>query len=87
VEMFPARTCTGSEQNNGNTKKLRNKICVGYTERTSVGVSECSSSVCLHSVVLVSAMLGGSLVATACRVLRLRMEETPSSYGGKLRIY
>jgi hypothetical protein len=32
-------------------------------------------------------MLGGSLVTTAWRVLRLRMEETPSSYGGKLQIY
>jgi hypothetical protein len=27
-------------------------------------------------------MLGGSLVTTAWRVLRLRMEETPSRYGG-----
>jgi hypothetical protein len=32
-------------------------------------------------------MLGGSLVTTAWRVLRLRIEETPSSFGGKLRIY
>jgi hypothetical protein len=32
-------------------------------------------------------MLGGSLVTTARRVLRLRMEETPSSFGGQLRIY
>jgi hypothetical protein len=31
--------------------------------------------------------LDGSLVTTAWRVLRLRMEETASSYGGKLRIY
>jgi hypothetical protein len=28
------------------------------------------------------AMLGGSLVITAWRVLRLRMEETASRYGG-----
>jgi hypothetical protein len=28
------------------------------------------------------AMLGGSLVTTAWRVLRLRMEEIPSSFGG-----
>jgi hypothetical protein len=28
------------------------------------------------------AMLGGSLVATALRVLKLRMEETASSYEG-----
>jgi hypothetical protein len=41
------------EQNNGNTKKLRNRICVGYIDRTSVGNTECSS-VCLHYVVLVS---------------------------------
>jgi hypothetical protein len=40
-------------QNNGNIKKLGNKICVGYTERTSVGNIECSSTVCLQSVVLV----------------------------------
>jgi hypothetical protein len=30
---------------------LRNRICVGYTERTSDGNTECSSSVCLQSVV------------------------------------
>jgi hypothetical protein len=29
-----------------------------------------------------NSMLGGSLVTTAWRVLRLRMEETPSSFGG-----
>jgi hypothetical protein len=45
---------TGGEQNNGNTKKLRNEICVGYIERTSVGNTECCSSICLHSVVLIS---------------------------------
>jgi hypothetical protein len=33
------------------------------------------------------AMLGGSHVTTAWRVLRLRMEETPSRFGGKLRTY
>jgi hypothetical protein len=27
----------GGEQNNGSTKKLRNRICIGYIERTSVG--------------------------------------------------
>jgi hypothetical protein len=32
-------------------------------------------------------MLGGSLVTTAWRVLRLRMEETPYSFGVQLRIY
>jgi hypothetical protein len=30
-------------------------------------------------------MLGGSLVTTAWRVLRLRMEETLSKYGGNCR--
>jgi hypothetical protein len=44
-------------QNNGNIKKLRNKMFVGYTERTSVGNSEWSSSVCLHFVALVSVHL------------------------------
>jgi hypothetical protein len=39
-------------QNNGSTKKLRNSIYVGYTERTSVGITGCSS-VYLQSVVLV----------------------------------
>jgi hypothetical protein len=32
-------------------------------------------------------IIGRAIVTTAWRVLRLRMEETPSSYGGKLRIY
>jgi hypothetical protein len=35
----------------------------------------------------INAMLGGSLVTTAWRVLRLRMEETPPSFAGQLRIY
>jgi hypothetical protein len=34
-----------------------------------------------------SSMLGWSLVTTAWHVLRLRMEETPSRYGGWLQIY
>jgi hypothetical protein len=46
--------CTGGRQNNRNTKKLRNRICVGYIERTSVGNTESCFSVCLHSVVFVS---------------------------------
>jgi hypothetical protein len=37
----------------GNTKQLRNRICVGYIERTLVGNTGCSS-LCLHYVVLVS---------------------------------
>jgi hypothetical protein len=37
--------------------------------------------------VSVASMLCGSLVTTAWRVLRLRMEEAPSTYGGWLRIY
>jgi hypothetical protein len=53
VRLPPAVTCTGGGQNNGNTKKLRNRICVGYIERTSVGNTECSY-ICLLSVVLMS---------------------------------
>jgi hypothetical protein len=34
-----------------------------------------------------NSILGESLVTTAWRVLRLRMEETPSRCGGYLRIY
>jgi hypothetical protein len=34
------------------TKKFRKKICIGYSEKTSVGNTECSS-ICLYSVVLV----------------------------------
>jgi hypothetical protein len=46
--------CTGGGQNNGNTKKLRNRfICVDFIERTSVGSTECFC-ICLHSVVLLS---------------------------------
>jgi hypothetical protein len=44
---------TGDGQSNGNTKKLRTRICVGYIKRTSVGNTECCS-VCLQSVVIVS---------------------------------
>jgi hypothetical protein len=44
---------TGDGQNNRNSKKLRNRICFGYIERISIDNSECSS-ICLHSVVLVS---------------------------------
>jgi hypothetical protein len=36
-------TTSGDGQNNGNTKKLRNRIYVGYIETTSVGSTECSS--------------------------------------------
>jgi hypothetical protein len=46
----------GCGRNNENTKKLRNIICVGYVERTSVGKTECSS-VCLHSVTRVSPLV------------------------------
>jgi hypothetical protein len=41
------------EKENGNIKKLRNRICVGYNERTSAGNAECSS-ICLHSIILMS---------------------------------
>jgi hypothetical protein len=33
---------TGDGQTNGNNKKLRIRICVGYIERTSVDNTECS---------------------------------------------
>jgi hypothetical protein len=45
---------TGCGQNNGNTKKSRNTICVGYIERTLVDNTKCPPSICLHSIVLVS---------------------------------
>jgi hypothetical protein len=51
--VFVMMSTTGAGQNNGNTKKLRNRICVGYIDRTSVDNTECSS-ICLHSVVLMS---------------------------------
>jgi hypothetical protein len=41
---------THGDQNNGSTRKLRNRICVGYTVITSVNNTECSFD-CLHSVV------------------------------------
>jgi hypothetical protein len=31
-------------------------VCFGYIERTSVGNTECASSVCLHCVVFVSVL-------------------------------
>jgi hypothetical protein len=37
-----------------------------------------------YSIYHFFAMLGGSLVTTAWRVLRLWMEETPSTFGGQL---
>jgi hypothetical protein len=46
-------TSIWSGQNNGNNEELRNRICVGYIDRTSGGNTECST-VCLLSVVLVS---------------------------------
>jgi hypothetical protein len=39
---FEVILSTVGEQNNGNIKKLRNRICIGYIERTSVGNNECS---------------------------------------------
>jgi hypothetical protein len=39
---------TGDGRKNGNNKKLRIRICVGYIERTSIDNTKCS--VCLHSV-------------------------------------
>jgi hypothetical protein len=56
LSLFQRSLClrlyTGDGQNNGNSKKLRNIICIGYIERTSLGNTECSS-VCLHSVAIV----------------------------------
>jgi hypothetical protein len=40
------------EQNNGNTKNLRNRICVGYIERIPVVNIEFCSSCSLHFLVL-----------------------------------
>jgi hypothetical protein len=51
VKRSPGRN-TGSEQNNGNTTKLRNIMFVGHIERTSIDNTE-YSSVCLHPVALV----------------------------------
>jgi hypothetical protein len=34
---------TVREQNNGNTKKVRNRICFDYIKRTPLGKTECSS--------------------------------------------
>jgi hypothetical protein len=53
VEIF--NRDTGGGQNTGNTKKLRDRICVGYIERASAGNIECSSV--LHSVVLMLSTL------------------------------
>jgi hypothetical protein len=49
-----------------------------------------STKIFVHRTILVSKhtgratnpMLGGSLVTMAWRILRLRMEETPSNFGG-----
>jgi hypothetical protein len=40
------------EQNNNETKKLRNRIYISYIENTSFGSADCSS-IRLHSVVQV----------------------------------
>jgi hypothetical protein len=45
---------TGGEQNNENSKKLWNRFCAGFIERTSIGNSKYYYSVFLHSLVLVS---------------------------------
>jgi hypothetical protein len=52
VLLLKEEILTRGEQNNGNLKKLRNRISVGYVERTPVSNME-YSSVCLHSVMLV----------------------------------
>jgi hypothetical protein len=40
---------TWGGQNNGNITKMKKRICVGYTERTSVANTQCSSSFILCS--------------------------------------
>jgi hypothetical protein len=45
------------EQNNGNTKKLRNRICVGYVERTLVG-----NTVLFHLFTLCSAYVSALVI-------------------------
>jgi hypothetical protein len=52
--LTEAKGIYGGRQNNGNTKKLCIRMYVGYIDRTSVDNTECSSSVCLQFVVLVS---------------------------------
>jgi hypothetical protein len=39
-------TYTRGRQNNGNTKKMKYRICVGCIERTSVGNTECLFTLC-----------------------------------------
>jgi hypothetical protein len=41
---------TEGEQNNRNAKKVRQRICVRYAERISVGCAQCSSSICVCNV-------------------------------------
>jgi hypothetical protein len=45
-------------------------------------VLKLSTWITLHLSIIIFSMLGGSLVTTRWRVLRLRMEESPSRYGG-----
>jgi hypothetical protein len=51
-QPYMAETCNiqGLDKNNGSTKKLRNRICVGSIERISAGNTECPF-ICLHFVV------------------------------------
>jgi hypothetical protein len=42
----------------------------------------CPEQLILLDLIILILMLGGSVITTAWRVLRLRMEETPSSFGG-----
>jgi hypothetical protein len=45
--------CKRDGKNKGHTTNLRNRICVGYIERISVGNTEYPSSVYLYFVVIV----------------------------------
>jgi hypothetical protein len=54
--LFLMKSYRAWKKTNGNTKKFRNRNCVGYIEGISVGNTECSSCVCFHSVVRMSVL-------------------------------
>jgi hypothetical protein len=60
---------------------------VRYIILDKVNLARISFKLTAFSDSSVKAMLNGSVVTTAWRVLRLRMEEEASRYGGELRIY
>jgi hypothetical protein len=81
----------GGEQNNGNSKKLRNRICVGYIERNLVGKTDCSS-VCKNwkmgelfdfergQIVVLFTGKCVTKIATSLGVLRATVSEAVSAY-------